>query len=143
MNLERFLAAFRWLALSSSDCCILASARFALVTAHASGLPLLSRHQSYFTFACAFRRSAQYRFIRAETALRACADIVRVRVAAACNERRAACRPCRKRSSGKVRSIAMISARRRLSVTSAPVRANSRKRSAVRFGVFAMSPPYE
>ena len=32
----------------------------------------------YFTFACTFCRSTQYRFILAETVLRAAADIVRV-----------------------------------------------------------------
>jgi len=40
--------------------------------------------------------------------LRAAADIVRVRVAAFCNERRTARRRCGKRSSGNVRSMAMI-----------------------------------
>jgi len=42
------------------------------------------------TFACAFRRSAQYRFIRAETALRAAADIRRVLRAASVTDRRTA-----------------------------------------------------
>jgi len=79
---------------------------------------------AYFTFACAFRRSAQYRFIRADTALRAAADIVRVRVVAALIDWRTSRRRCGNRSSGKARSMAMISARRRLSVTSAPVCAN-------------------
>jgi hypothetical protein len=31
--------------------------------------------RDYFTFACAFRRSAQYRFIRSDTAWRAATDI--------------------------------------------------------------------
>jgi hypothetical protein len=57
--------------------------------------------------------------------LRAAADIVRMRVAAFCNERRTVRRRCDKRSSGNARSIAMISARRRSSITSAPVRAKS------------------
>ena len=35
---------------------------------------------AHFTFCLAFRRSAQYFFIRSDTALRAAADIVRVRV---------------------------------------------------------------
>src|SRR6476620_6965437 len=88
--------------------------------------------RSHFTFACAFRRSAQYRFIRADTALRAAADIVRVRVAAFCRERRTARRRCGSCNSGNVRSIAMISARRRWSVTSAPVRARSRRWEALK-----------
>jgi hypothetical protein len=36
----------------------------------------------HFILTCAFRRSAQYRRIRAEIALRAAADIVRVRAVA-------------------------------------------------------------
>ena len=37
------------------------------------------RRTAYFTFAAALRRSAQYFFIRSDTAFRAAADIVRVR----------------------------------------------------------------
>jgi hypothetical protein len=43
---------------------------------------ILNPLTDYFTLACAFRRSAQYRFSRADTALRAAADIMRVRVVA-------------------------------------------------------------
>jgi hypothetical protein len=68
----------------------------------------------YFAFACAFRLSAQYRFIRADTALRAAADIVRVRVVASLIDRRTARRRWGRRSAGNARLIAMISARRRL-----------------------------
>jgi hypothetical protein len=89
------------------------------------------RDEIYFTFACAFRRSAQYRFIRAETALRAAADIRRVRRVACSTARRTARRRRGSASSGNVRSIAMISARRRVSANSAPARASSRNRSAL------------
>jgi hypothetical protein len=46
--------------------------------------PLMSAYDShqqptYFTFFCAFFLSAQYFFIRSDTALRAAADIVQVR----------------------------------------------------------------
>jgi hypothetical protein len=47
----------------------------------------------YFTLACAFRRSAQYRFIRADTAFRASADMVRVLVWTCLNDFRSARRP--------------------------------------------------
>jgi hypothetical protein len=41
---------------------------------------------NYFTFARAFRRWAQYCFIRRDTAFFACADICRVRVFALLND---------------------------------------------------------
>ena len=67
--------------------------------------------------------------MRSDTARRASADIVRVLVDA----RRSARRICRRLAgsfnSGKARSIATISARSRLRVTSAPIRASSRSRS--------------
>ena len=53
----------------------------------------MSRLRSYFTFAFAFRRSAQYFFMRLDTALRAAADIVRARRLALLTERRIARRP--------------------------------------------------
>ena len=56
-------------------------------------------------------------------------DTVRVRVDALCKARRTCRRLAGSFNSGKARSIAMISARSRLSVTSAPTRANSRSRS--------------
>ena len=59
------------------------------------------------------------RFIRADTALRAAADMMRVRAVSSRTDRRMARRRCDNRSSGNVRSIAMISTRRRLRVTSA------------------------
>ena len=51
---------------------------------HGSVLVVVDRNRvdDYFTFACAFRLSAQYFFIRAETSFRAAADIVRVRLRA-------------------------------------------------------------
>jgi hypothetical protein len=58
-------------------------------------------------FAWAFRRSAQYRFMRWETALRPAADIRLVRFVACSSERRSARRRCGSASSGNVRSIAM------------------------------------
>ncbi len=45
-------------------------------------LQSLSGSLLYLILAFAFRRSAQYRFMRAETAFRAAADIVRVRCVA-------------------------------------------------------------
>jgi hypothetical protein len=87
--------------------------------------------RAYLTFAVALRRSAQYLVILSDTARRAAADIRRVRFAAAFNERRTARRRLGNASSGNVRSIAMISARRRFSVTSAPVRARLRRCSAL------------
>ena len=59
------------------------------------------RFALYFTFARAFRRSAQYFFIRAETAFRAAADIRRVRRVASVTDRRTAWRACGSFSSGK------------------------------------------
>jgi len=76
--------------------------------------------------------------MRADTAFRASADIARVRVRASLYAFRSARRPAGNRSSGNARSIAMISARNWLRVTSAPVRASSRRRSAVKFGIFAI-----
>jgi hypothetical protein len=86
----------------------------------------------YFSLACTFLRSAQYRFIRWETALRAAADMRRVRFLAVWTDWRTARRPSESASSGKVRSIAMISARSCLSAASAPVRASSRSLSVLR-----------
>jgi hypothetical protein len=89
-------------------------------------------------FAWAFRRSAQYRFMRWETALRPAADIRLVRFVACSSERRSARRRCGSASSGNVRSIAMISARSLFNATSAPVRASSRNRSVLSLPVLGM-----
>lgn len=80
-------------------------------------------------FALTFRRSAQYFFIRAETAFRAAADMLRVRFRAA---ELTARRPVFVASSGKVRSSATTSARSLSSAAAAPARASSRMRSALR-----------
>ena len=72
----------------------------------------------HFIFAFALRRSAQYFFIRADTALRAAADIVRMRVFAFSTPLRIARRRFPKASSGNVRSSAIISARKSLSAAS-------------------------
>jgi len=84
-----------------------------------------------FTFACAFFRSAQYFFIRTDTAWRAAADIRRPLRRAVLIVRRTARRFDGSANSGNVRSMAMISARSCFNRTSAPVRANSRKRSTL------------
>ena len=84
-----------------------------------------------FTFACAFFRSAQYFFIRTDTAWRAAADIRRPLRRAVLIVRRTARRFDRSANSGNVRSMAMISARSCFNRTSAPVRASSRKRSTL------------
>jgi hypothetical protein len=81
---------------------------------------------AHFAFACAFRRSAQYFFILCETAFRAAADIRLVRVRAVATDLRSAFRGPVSASSGKVRSIAIISARNRRSAASAPSLASSR-----------------
>ena len=79
--------------------------------------------------------------MRSDTARRAAADMVRVLVRAW----RTAVRTCRRFAgsfnSGKARSIATISARIFLSVTSAPSRANSRSRSAPSSIVLAIRTP--
>jgi len=79
--------------------------------------------------AFAFRRSAQYFFIRCETVFLAAADIRRVLAFTSLTAARR-CSPVA--SSGNVRSMAPISARRRLSASSAPARASSRSFSKVR-----------
>src|SRR5437762_307850 len=85
----------------------------------------------HFAFAWAFRRSAQYFFIRLETARRAASEIRRPRRPAFFRERLTARRFPEGCSSGNVRSTAMISVRSCFRRASAPVRANSRKRSAL------------
>ena len=89
---------------------------------------LTTRRQvaTHLAFACAFRRSAQYFFILCETAFRAAADIRRVRLRAVATDLRRAFRGPVSASSGKVRSIAIISARNRRSAASAPTLASSR-----------------
>src|SRR5262245_65400098 len=82
--------------------------------------------RGYFTLAWALFRSAQYFFMRCDTALRAAADMRRVRFEAFLTALRTARLRRGKPSSGNVRSIAMISERSRLRVTSAPVRAKLR-----------------
>jgi hypothetical protein len=86
---------------------------------------------SYLTLAFAFRRSAQYFFIRVESAFRAAADIWRPRLRAAFRERVTARRRLGNANSGNVRSIAMMSARSSFSIVCAPARANSRSRLAL------------
>src|SRR5919197_4829240 len=86
---------------------------------------------SYFIFDLALRRSAQYRFIRSETARRAAADIVRVRSLARLIDRLSARRRLGRASSGNVRSMAMTSARSSFNVCSAPLRASSRTLAAL------------
>jgi hypothetical protein len=79
---------------------------------------------AHFTFAFALRRSAQYFFIRAETALRAAADIVRARPPAVLADCRRMRRAFGSANSGNVRSMAMISARSSFNAASAPVLAH-------------------
>ena len=71
----------------------------------------MARCYPYFRFALAFRRAAQYRFIRLDTSALAAADIFRARfdalATAVLTRRRVLGSP----SSGKARSMAMISAR--------------------------------
>src|SRR5206468_5372095 len=96
----------------------------------------------YLIFAFAFRRSAQYRFIRSETARRAAADIVLARSVAALTDRRSARRRLGRASSGNVRSMAMISARSSFKITSAPARASSRSLSELsRFAALCTRSP--
>jgi hypothetical protein len=90
--------------------------------------PLTTGH---LTLAFALRRSAQYFFIRADTAFRAAADIVRARRPAVWAERRTALLVLGSANSGNVRSMAMISARSCFSAVSAPPLAHSRRRSAL------------
>ena len=90
-----------------------------------------SSQSGYLTRACAFFLSAQYRFMRSDTVLRAAADMRDVRFVAFFSERRRARRFLGRASSGNARSMAMISARRRLRATSAPVRARSRSLAGV------------
>ena len=85
----------------------------------------------HLTLACAFLRSAQYFFIRSDTAFRAAAEVRRVRVVTSRTDFLSARRRPGSASSGNVLSIAIISARSRFKATSAPVRASSRSLSAV------------
>jgi hypothetical protein len=80
----------------------------------------LIRACGYFPFALAFLRSAQYFFIRSETAFLAVADIRLVLVSAVAMVRLSARRCGASASSGNVRSIAMISARSCFTMVSAP-----------------------
>ena len=97
------------------------------LNAYINGLLTTSRQvATHFTFACAFRRSAQYFFIRCDTAFRAAADIRLVRLRAVATDLRRVLRVPGSASSGKVRSIAIISARNRRSAASAPSLASSR-----------------
>src|SRR5262249_40351719 len=76
------------------------------------------RQVDYFLPAVfAFRRSDQYFFMRADTAFRAAADIVRVFFCAVATT---VARPLADENSGNVRSITAISWRRRARVASAP-----------------------
>ena len=76
--------------------------------------------------------------MRTDTALRAAADMCRVRFVACLRDRVSTRRRLGSASSGNVRSIATISARRRWSVTSAPVRASSRSRCPLTLAVFGI-----
>src|SRR5262245_26566650 len=76
-----------------------------------------------------------------ETAFLAAADIRLVVVRAFAMARRAARRLRGSASSGKVRSIAMISARSCFNTASAPCRANSRRRSGLRLIVSRATHP--
>ena len=89
-----------------------------------------NRFHVYFVFAVALRRSAQYFVIRAETALRAAADIRLVRFVT-CVAARTAARRGGSFSSGNVRSIATISARSRSMACPAPTLASSLSLSAL------------
>jgi hypothetical protein len=91
----------------------------------------LARPSAYFTFALAFRRSAQYFFMRALTALRAAADICRPRCSTRLIDRATLRRVAGSFNSGNVRSMAMISARSCFRAVSAPAFASSFKRSVV------------
>jgi hypothetical protein len=91
-----------------------------------------SCRRPHLTFACAFRRSAHYRFMRSETALRATADIRRVRVPPCLMDCLSARRRFGSASSGNVRSISMISARNCFKADSAPTLASSRSLSGLR-----------
>ncbi len=88
----------------------------------------------------AFLRSAQYRFIRWETALRAAADMLRERRDTVLTARRTPCRFLGTAdSSGKALSIAATSPRSRSKVTCAPVRASSRSLSGLSWLAFAIA----
>jgi hypothetical protein len=96
--------------------------------------PIVGCHQPklrYLTLAFAFLRSAQYFLIRTEVALRAAADHCLVRLRAVFTVRPTARRPFEIASSGKVRSIAIISARNCFKVASAPLLAISLNRSTL------------
>ncbi|HYM23986.1 MAG TPA: hypothetical protein VEU08_12295 [Vicinamibacterales bacterium] len=95
----------------------------------ARGLPLFVYA---FSFAFAFRRSAQYRFIRRDTSARAAADIDRARFDTLATVRRMVRRVFGSFSSGNARSMAMISARSSLMADSAPRWASSFSFSAVK-----------
>jgi hypothetical protein len=86
---------------------------------------------TYFTFALAFRRSAQYFLMCALTAFRAAADICRPRCPTRLMERATLLRVAGSFSSGNVRSMAMISARSCFSAVAAPARASSFNRSVL------------
>ncbi len=90
------------------------------------GRPRLYR---YFSFDWDFLRSAQYLFIRIETALRAAGDM-RVRLEAPSVERSDVRREVT--SSGKVCSMARISARKWLNVSAALFLASSFSRSTLK-----------